>query len=200
MNGQNFIVAPNQGLLLRLLPYRDYTVRCQSNVWRLPKYWPPSLHPPQRPASVYPPPHPAYGAGGGHTRWVERGVGGQYFGRRQTYVSTLWLFLLIRAHFLWQHSAEKHHVLWDLNFRFALQEAGKWILAGRVETEPEPGRWQQGEGGAGNDETKFWGYTKIFGKVRENTKLEFPQNFHTIYSTKTFSQLLLESRPGVCAI
>jgi hypothetical protein len=36
--------------------------------------------------------------GGGHTCWVERGVGGQYFGRRQTqlctlltYVSTLWV-------------------------------------------------------------------------------------------------------------
>ena len=28
--------------------------------------------PPHRPASVYP---PAFGAGGGHTRWVERGVG-----------------------------------------------------------------------------------------------------------------------------
>jgi hypothetical protein len=27
--------------------------------------------PPHRPASVYP---PAFGAGGGHTRWVERGV------------------------------------------------------------------------------------------------------------------------------
>jgi hypothetical protein len=35
--------------------------------------------PPHRPASVYP-----SGAGGGHTRWVERGVVGQYFGRRQT--------------------------------------------------------------------------------------------------------------------
>jgi hypothetical protein len=37
-----------------------------------------------------PPPHrreyvpPAFDAGGGHTRWVERGVGGQYFGRRKT--------------------------------------------------------------------------------------------------------------------
>jgi hypothetical protein len=28
--------------------------------------------PPHRPASVYPPP-PAFGAGVGHTRWVERG-------------------------------------------------------------------------------------------------------------------------------
>jgi hypothetical protein len=26
---------------------------------------------------------PAFGAGGGHTRWVERGWGGQYFGRRR---------------------------------------------------------------------------------------------------------------------
>ncbi len=27
---------------------------------------------------------PAFGAGGGHTRWVEKGVGGQHFGRRET--------------------------------------------------------------------------------------------------------------------
>jgi hypothetical protein len=33
---------------------------------------PPSPH---HPASVYPPPPPAFGAGGGHTRWVERGWG-----------------------------------------------------------------------------------------------------------------------------
>jgi hypothetical protein len=32
---------------------------------------------------------PAFGAGGGHTRWVEKGVGGQYFGRRQTQLCTL---------------------------------------------------------------------------------------------------------------
>jgi hypothetical protein len=31
---------------------------------------------PQRPASVYP---PAFGAGGGHTRWVERGGRGSIF-------------------------------------------------------------------------------------------------------------------------
>jgi hypothetical protein len=31
--------------------------------------------PPHRKASVYPPPHLAFGAGGGHTRWVERGAG-----------------------------------------------------------------------------------------------------------------------------
>ncbi len=66
------------------------------------------------------------------------------------------------------HSAEKPHVVRDLNFRFALQEAGKWILAGRVETGAEPGRGQQGEGGAGKDGTKFRGYNKIVGKVREN--------------------------------
>jgi hypothetical protein len=45
-------------------------------------------HPPHRPASVYP---PAFGAGGGHTRWLERGVGGQYFGRRQTQLCTLYV-------------------------------------------------------------------------------------------------------------
>jgi hypothetical protein len=35
-------------------------------LWRLPKYWP------SPPGECVP---PAYGAGGGHTRWVERGVG-----------------------------------------------------------------------------------------------------------------------------
>ncbi len=32
---------------------------------------------------------PAFGAGGGHTRWLERGVGGKYFGRRQTQLCTI---------------------------------------------------------------------------------------------------------------
>ncbi len=32
---------------------------------------------------------PVFVAGGGHTRWVERGVGGQYFGRRKTQLCTL---------------------------------------------------------------------------------------------------------------
>jgi hypothetical protein len=32
---------------------------------------------------------PAFGARGGQTRWVERRVGGQYFGRRQTQLCTL---------------------------------------------------------------------------------------------------------------
>ncbi len=43
-----------------------------------------------------PPPSPpgvcvpsAFGAGGGHTRWVERGVGSQYFGRRQAQLFTM---------------------------------------------------------------------------------------------------------------
>jgi hypothetical protein len=45
-----------------------------------------TLHPPHRPpASVY----PAFGAGGGHTRRVEKGGGGQYFGRRETQLGTL---------------------------------------------------------------------------------------------------------------
>jgi hypothetical protein len=42
--------------------------------------------PPHRLASVY----PRLCYGGGHTRWVERGVGGgQQFGRRQTLLCTL---------------------------------------------------------------------------------------------------------------
>jgi hypothetical protein len=43
---------------------------------------------------------PAFVAGGGHTRRAERGVGGQYFGRRKTQLCTLpisnplWLALI----------------------------------------------------------------------------------------------------------
>jgi hypothetical protein len=44
--------------------------------------------------NIDPPPlhRPAFGAGGGHTRWLERGEGDQYieyFGRRQTLLCTL---------------------------------------------------------------------------------------------------------------
>ncbi len=53
------------------------------NVWRLPKYLPPT---PSLPGECV---HPAFGAGGGYTRWVERGAGGQYFGRCQTQLCTL---------------------------------------------------------------------------------------------------------------
>jgi hypothetical protein len=47
---------------------RDYTVRVQSNVWRLPK----STPSPPGECEVNP---PAFGAEGGHTRRVERGWG-----------------------------------------------------------------------------------------------------------------------------
>ncbi len=51
--------------------------------------------PPHRPASVTPPP-PVFGAGGGHTRWVEREWGSIVRKTPDTalytiYVSTLWL-------------------------------------------------------------------------------------------------------------
>jgi hypothetical protein len=36
-----------------------------------------------------PPPPPLLWCGGGHTRWLERGVGGQYFERRQAQLCTL---------------------------------------------------------------------------------------------------------------
>jgi hypothetical protein len=36
----------------------------------------------------------AFGAGGGHTRWVERGLGGQSFERRQTLFCTLHMKVL----------------------------------------------------------------------------------------------------------
>ncbi len=71
-------------------PLRDYTVRGQSNVWCLPKYWPPTPSPPGECV----PPLPSFGAEGGHTRWVERG-GGSIFWKTpdtvlySTYVSTL---------------------------------------------------------------------------------------------------------------
>ncbi len=55
-----------------------YICRVQSCVWRLPKYWPPTPLSTQR---VCPPPAPK--AGGTHSRGG-KGVGGQYFGRRQT--------------------------------------------------------------------------------------------------------------------
>jgi hypothetical protein len=47
--------------------------------------------PPHCPASLYPPP-PAFGAGEEHIRWV--GLGGQYFGRRQTQLCTLHMSVL----------------------------------------------------------------------------------------------------------
>jgi hypothetical protein len=71
-----------------VISQRDYTVRSQSYVWRLPKYWPGECVPP-----------PLVRGEDTCTRWVEKGVGGQYFGRRETcethtalystYVSTL---------------------------------------------------------------------------------------------------------------
>ncbi len=60
------------------------TVRGQSYVSRLPKYWPP-----------YP---PAFVGGGGHTRRAERGVGGQYFGRRETQDCPLTVIISLRSY------------------------------------------------------------------------------------------------------
>ncbi len=54
------------------------TVRGQSYVSRLPKYWPPTPLSTRRDC----PPSPT--KAGVHTRRAERGVGGQYFGRRET--------------------------------------------------------------------------------------------------------------------
>jgi hypothetical protein len=54
--------------------------------------------PPSPPGECVP---PAFVTGGGHTRRVEKGVGGQYFGRRNTQLCTLpisnplWLSLYI---------------------------------------------------------------------------------------------------------
>ena len=57
------------------------------------------IDPPHRPASVVTPRLwcncVPFVVGGGHTRWVERGVGGQYFGRRQ---SLLYVFKYFVAH------------------------------------------------------------------------------------------------------
>jgi hypothetical protein len=92
-------IPPSQGLWIWQLKskilwsQRDYTVRGQTNAWRLPKYWPP---PPHRPASVSPPPR--LWCGGRTYSLGGEEVGCQYFGRCQTllclystYVSTLWL-------------------------------------------------------------------------------------------------------------
>jgi hypothetical protein len=66
-------------------------------------------------------------AGGGHTRWVERGVEGQYFGRRQTQLCTLYIckyFVLAveclaifssPLHKPEKYSHNKHHCLFDIN-------------------------------------------------------------------------------------
>ncbi len=56
------------------------TVRGQSYVSRLPKYWPPI------PLSARRVVLPTQQRRGVHTRREERGMGGQYFGRRVTYV------------------------------------------------------------------------------------------------------------------
>jgi hypothetical protein len=55
-------------------------------------------HSPLRPASVYPPPLlGGGGGGGGHTRWAERGMGGQYFGRRETKDCPLTVIISLRV-------------------------------------------------------------------------------------------------------
>jgi hypothetical protein len=53
------------------------TVRGQSHFSRLPKYWPPIPLSARRVCT------PAFVAGGGQTRRAERGMGCQYFGRRE---------------------------------------------------------------------------------------------------------------------
>ncbi len=74
----------------------EIIVRGQSNVWRLPKYWPPIPLTARRVCTPPPPPAPAFGAGGGHTRWVEEGGGRSKFWKTSdtalysTCVSTLW--------------------------------------------------------------------------------------------------------------
>ncbi len=50
-------------------------------------------HPPLRPASVLPPQQRR----GVHTRWAERGVGGQYSGRRETQYCPLTVIISLRA-------------------------------------------------------------------------------------------------------
>jgi hypothetical protein len=56
-----------------------------------------------------PPPSPpgecvhAFGAGGRHTRWVERGVGGQYFGRRQAQLCILCMYSKYFVHLIKQN-------------------------------------------------------------------------------------------------
>ncbi len=65
-----------------LIPKRDYTVRGQSNVWRLTEYWSPTSSPL---GECVP---PAFGAGE-VTLAGWRGGGGSIFGRRQTLLCTL---------------------------------------------------------------------------------------------------------------
>ncbi len=66
-----------------------------------------------------PPPSPpgecAFVAGGGHTRRVEKGVGGQYFGRRKTQLCTLPI-----SNLLW----------WEYINRSQAHECGSWPFLG----------------------------------------------------------------------
>ncbi len=56
---------------------------------------------PHRPASVYPPPPPAFGAGGGHTRWVERGWGVKSLeGAKHCSVLSVLTYINIRKYFV----------------------------------------------------------------------------------------------------
>ncbi len=61
-------------------PQSTYICRVQSSVLRLPKYWPPTSSPPSECALS-----PHQRRGGVHIRRAVRGVGDQYFGRRQTW-------------------------------------------------------------------------------------------------------------------
>ncbi len=78
------VVAPWCRKTWVVYPWRDYTVRGQSNVWRLPKYCSPIPSPP----GVLVRGEDTLAALGGE------GVGGQYFGRRQTKLCTLHMKVL----------------------------------------------------------------------------------------------------------
>ncbi len=82
-----------QPIFLRADRREIITVRGQSYVSRLPKYWPPTPSPPS--ACVLPP--PPQQSRGAHTRRAERRVGGQYFGRRKTQDCPLTVIISLRS-------------------------------------------------------------------------------------------------------
>ena len=88
-------VDPSRCTALRLLAYLPNKERfyCKRPILCLASSKILTPHPAHRPASVY----QACGAEGGHTRWVERGVGGQYFGRPQTQLCTLHMWVLFAS-------------------------------------------------------------------------------------------------------
>jgi hypothetical protein len=76
---------------------------------------------------------PAFGAGGGHTRWMEKGGGGKYFGRRHGHSSVLYIckyFVVIP--YKCKRSTERGSGLPSAPHEFQLFRAGIFQLKNRT--------------------------------------------------------------------